>query len=87
MSCCGNKRSSFARKMGTSGITRRAAAILPTTRGSQTYLEYTGESSFAHTGIMTGKQYQWSKKGEIQGVDLRDLATMAPFQHILKQVI
>ena len=87
MSCCGNKRSSFARQQGSSSVPGRAAAILPSGRSSQTYFEYTGESSLTHTGIMTGKQYHWAKKGDIQAVDRHDLTKMEHLQDVLKVVM
>jgi len=72
---CGNKRNSFSQqqKSGTSKSNTRKP-IESTTPNAN--FEYTGKTALTVVGNVTGKNYRFSKTGEIQIIDHRDAPGM-----------
>lgn len=50
-----------------------------------TYFQYTGKSALTVTGKITGKNYRFTKPGEMQVIDYRDASGMMAVP-VLKKV-
>lgn len=66
MSCCNQKRASLA----------QPAPVNTNNDIQQVSFQYTGMIALSATGIATGRKYFFSKPGDIQSIDYRDVAEM-----------
>ena len=66
MSCCNQKRASLA----------QPASLNVNNNIQQVSIQYTGMTALSATGIATGRKYFFSKPGDIQNVDYRDVTGM-----------
>jgi len=66
MSCCNKKRTSL-----TQSTSLKTVNNIP-----QVSLQYTGMTALSATGLITGRKYFFSKPGDIQNVDYRDVEGM-----------
>lgn len=72
---CGNKRMAFT---GRAPATRQAPPDKPIApkMWPDIHFEYTGNTALNITGNVTGKQYRFARKGDLQPVDYRDARGM-----------
>ena len=66
MSCCNRKRASFTQSTSLKTINNI----------QQVSFQYIGMTALSATGLITGRKYFFSKPGDIQNVDYRDVDGM-----------
>jgi hypothetical protein len=75
MSCCGNKRSVFVQStLNSPG--QQIMNNVPKKMWPDLRFQYIGETGLTIIGNVTGKQYRFNNKGEVQQVDYRDGTAM-----------
>lgn len=73
---CGNKRESFSnqpsyRLSNRENITQQGNKMWPDAN-----FEYTGKTALSVKGNVSGKNYRFSKPGDVQPVDYRDASSL-----------
>jgi hypothetical protein len=84
MSCCGSKRESLKQSFASQVLEQTEQ--LHTKMWNDVMFEYTGNNSFTVKGSVTGRRYNFNKKGEQQLVDYRDASGMRA-EPFLKKII
>jgi hypothetical protein len=75
---CGNKRNTYPQQQSP----QQASSVNANTSKTginvgNTNFEYTGKTALTVIGNVTGKKYRFNNPGDIQAIDLRDVAGMA----------
>lgn len=73
---CGNKRENFASAESFQLSSRVNFANPGTKMWPDVSFEYTGKSALSVRGTISGKNYRFSKPGDVQLIDYRDASSM-----------
>lgn len=73
---CGNKREGLASSQSFQLSSRVSFANPGTNMWPDVSFEYTGKSALSVRGTISGKNYRFSKPGDVQPVDYRDASSM-----------
>jgi hypothetical protein len=74
---CGNKRNNYTQQQASNSVNTNSSASKTGINVGNTNFEYTGKTALTVKGNVTGKSYRFNYPGEIQAIDLRDVAGMA----------
>jgi hypothetical protein len=75
---CGNKRSAYTQQQQTQQTNSASANTSKTgVNVGSTNFEYTGKTALTVKGNVTGKSYRFGYPGDVQAIDLLDIAVMA----------
>lgn len=73
---CGNKRAIFASADSFRVSNRNNFAGSVTKMWPDVDFEYTGKTALSVRGTISGKNYRFSKPGDVQSIDYRDASSM-----------
>ena len=74
---CGNKRNNYTQQQQSNSANTNASASKTGINVGNTNFEYTGKTALTVKGNVTGKSYRFNYPGDVQAIDLRDVAGMA----------